>query len=204
MTRSKFIAITLGVFCGLGVQFQASAVNAQTAYGQVNGIANITMFPGNRLTAGGTLTSPAGVRLVMQYDGNLVIYNQIGAAIWASYGSWFNCAGVYEDEGGGPAGPNSCPQPPVASGKWWAFFGDDGDLVINYTDGGPNSTSQVWDTGTYANGAWQYSNPGQYLSLQDNGDLVIYDADLNVLWAASWLSNFNFATAQYSKQICSC
>jgi hypothetical protein len=32
--------------------------------------------------------------------------------------------------------------------------------------------------------------------MQDNGDLMIYDADLNQLWAASWQSNYNRSAQQ--------
>jgi hypothetical protein len=80
-------------------------------------------------------------------------------------------------------------------------FQSDGNLVVYITSNAGHAP--VWAAGTTANNTWT-GNPGAYLAVQDNGDLVIYDAYWNAVWAASWQSNYNWKAQQYQKELCSC
>ena len=66
MIRSKILPITLAAFCGLALQFHASGANAQS----------VTLFPGGTLNLGWALRTGNRHTLVMQQDGNVVLYNR--------------------------------------------------------------------------------------------------------------------------------
>jgi hypothetical protein len=84
MTRSKINAITLAICCGLAFQFQANAANAQSAI--TIGFDGVSTFLGS----GGNLVPGSGIRpfhgctLVLQFDGNLVVYDIDNNPIWSS------------------------------------------------------------------------------------------------------------------------
>ena len=192
MTLSKFIIIVTAAFCGLAIQLQASAAD-DLEIGEVGGIRNHSFDPTQYIYPSYEYFSPAQVTLTMQPDGNLVLANQQGTPIWASTVSWQNCGG----------GQGTCVG---VSNAWTAAFQPDGNLVIYAFIPNPSTPYQnipVWASGTTAYESWS-GTPGKYLSIQDNGDLVIFDADLNPLWAASWQSDYNRSAQQVSARICGC
>jgi LasA protease len=120
-----------------------------------------TLSPPNTLCANQQLTSPSGqYSLVMQQDGNLVLYSERFSptrALWSS--GTFNNPGVYV-----------------------AMQGD-GNLVVYGTSG-----RALWNSGTF-------NHPGAHLALQDDGNLVVYGPDNTPLWNAgtnNLLSNPSF------------
>jgi len=58
----------------------------------------------------------------------------------------------------------------------------DGDMLVEQQYMG-NPPVLVFNSDTYGIGV--------YLSLQDDGNLVIYDSDVNPVWAASWYQNYD-------------
>lgn len=112
------------------------------------------MGQGMRLEQNQSITSPNGqYRLIMQGDGNLVIYNQkTNRSIWASN---------------------------TVRGTMSQFeFQYDGNLVV-YTMPGHTST---WTSNTNDTGPVRLK--GVRLQMQDDGNLVLYNAANRVLWAS--------------------
>lgn len=126
---------------------------------------NLVLYAGSApLWASGTLGKGVG-RAVLQGDGNLVIYNSANQALWAS-GTWGN--------------PGST-----------LAMQDDGNVVIYRSNHTPS-----WATNTVQNASilvqGQAINPGQnvnsangryQLSYQTDGNLVIYNAAHQPVWA---------------------
>jgi hypothetical protein len=126
MIPSKIIPITIVAFCGGVLQFQANAANAQMA----------NFWPGQTLTAGEALRSGNWHTLVMQFDGNVVLYNGSNVPIWST-------------NTGGYAYPTVL------------IMQSDGNMVLY------GSTGPLWASNTSG-------NPGAFLAVQDDGNLVIY------------------------------
>jgi hypothetical protein len=82
MIRSKFISVTLAAFCGLAFQLQASAANAQSQANTANAN-SVILLPGKHLMPGMGLRSPNGHSLVLQADGNVVLYTSKHVTIWS-------------------------------------------------------------------------------------------------------------------------
>ncbi|MFI6144577.1 DNRLRE domain-containing protein [Streptomyces sp. NPDC051109] len=134
---------------------------------------SIAFQPGTRLASGQTYTTPS-VKLVMQSDGNLVLYHRTGGdgkggALWASetYGN----PGAY------------------------AVMQADGNLVVYKQDGGEGKGGALWASQTYG-------NPGARLQLQADGNLVIYKSGTssgwqNGLWATdTWMRSPRLQSGQ--------
>jgi hypothetical protein len=124
--RRVALAWAVALFAALTIP-QAAAANP--AY----------LWPGDALSAGQAI-STGQFRLVMQYDGNLVAYNQAGRPLWASN--------------------TSC--------TCYAAMQRDGNLVLyRYRIPGLLPLyGAVWASGTVG-------QPGAYVVLQDDGNLVI-------------------------------
>jgi hypothetical protein len=156
MIRSKFILSILAAFCGLALQFHSSPANAQTCtpeFGQVGGIYNNNATPGCVMFAGSQIRSPyVGNCLVMGSDGNIYLYSGYdGAQLWSS------------DTGLDPIGN-------------FMQFLPNGDMQIATVCSCPSGDSVYFDTGTQQGGYEDWSGyQGQYLTVQDDGNLVIYD-----------------------------
>lgn len=130
---------------------------------------NLVLYAGSvPLWASGTWGRGVG-RAVMQADGNLVVYNGSGQPLWAS--------GTYGNPGATLA------------------VQDDGNVVIYRTSGVP-----IWATNTVQNQSilvrgqsiWPGQNVrsanGRYqLAYQTDGNLVIYNASHQPLWATGTL-----------------
>ena len=111
---------------------------------------------GQQLVVGGTLTSSGGsYRLVLQYDGNLVLYQlNPWAALWAT--------GTY----GQPS-------------QQAVLQSSDGNFVVyNILSTDTTSADALWASNTAG-------NPGDYLSCQDDGNLVIYTSGGSPIWATN-------------------
>jgi hypothetical protein len=74
MSRSKISIAVLAALCGLGFQFQAREAKAQSAI----------LFPGEHLAPGAAKRSVNGHTLVMQVDGNVVLYSSDNRPVWAT------------------------------------------------------------------------------------------------------------------------
>ncbi|MEJ6486808.1 CAP domain-containing protein [Nostoc punctiforme UO1] len=113
-----------------------------------------TLFPGQALYPGQSLQSNNQLqKLILQSDGNVVLYNQHSQAIWAT-----NTGGLIKPEE--------------------FIMQTDGNLVLYDTNHCPK-----WASNTN-------NNPGAFLNIQDDGNLVIYRAGSqietanNALWAS--------------------
>jgi hypothetical protein len=101
MLRSKIIPVTLAALCGLAFQLQANAAsgpsqaNAANAPSQANtanthsqanaaNAQSVTLMPGKHLTPGTGLRTDNGHLLLLQFDGNVVLYNSKHVAIWST------------------------------------------------------------------------------------------------------------------------
>lgn len=136
----------------------------------------------SKLTKGQILYSPNGwYKLWMQQDGNLVIYNKAEQPVWDT----------------GTAGTAAA----------YAFFQADGNLVLydnatGVTDPAPNlptGTGQILPTNTNASklfkGQSLYTTNGWFrLTMQTDGNLVIYDKT----GAALWSTNTQGSAAHYA------
>jgi hypothetical protein len=173
MIRSKIIPILAAAFCGLAAQFQASAANAQTAW----------IYTSTQMNQGYVNCSGIGNCLEVQQDGNIVLYNLYGNALWATATNT-----IYGD---------------------YLFFQGDGNLVVYSAGpvaGDPNSIPggclvfqtcpAVWASGTNGpadGGSTVTGLPGAYLGIQDDGNLVIFDINFSPLWSAAQQSNYNWS-----------
>jgi hypothetical protein len=138
--------------------------------------------PGRSLWSSGTAGAGPGATLILQTDGNLVIYNASSVAVWDSHTAGTNellrlaDTGVLELSSGGRSiwvgAPNvlragdalrSGESMYSANLKYQLVMQPDGNLVVY----GP--TRAIWASGTYG-------SPGNWLALQTEGNLVIYTA----------------------------
>jgi len=151
--------------------------------------------PGRGLGPGESLRSPGGqFRLVMQKDGNLVLYSAGHKALWASgtrgsAGAWAVMRRdgdfvVYSAAGRALWSSGTARHP----GAWLALQAD-GDVVVY------NSKGALWSTGSKQSGlvAGERLEPGWYLEspsrlcrlvMQQDGNLVLYSAGHQALWAS--------------------
>lgn len=167
---------------------------------------NGTLDPGQSLSRGSTLRSPSGnYRLVMQNDGNLVIYNSGGSATWATGTSQGTRAAmqsdgnfvVYADSGSA-----------VWSSTTDGFGGaslvmqDDGNLVIYLSGRALWSKDGVLydqlDSGqTLTAGQSRLSPNHQYaLIMQGDGNLVLYRSGGTAVWASNTQGSGNWTAMQ--------
>ncbi|MEU7065734.1 hypothetical protein [Streptomyces sp. NPDC046161] len=114
--------------------------------------------PGQRLESGASLVpTPGKPELVMQPDGNLVVY-AIGNGgtrlpLWNS--------GTYGNPGA------------------YALMQDDGNFVIYKKDGGPQTGGGIWNTATYGNRANDYVAAW----IRDDGEFSVSGRGEDSLWS---------------------
>src|SRR5262249_9062198 len=135
--------------------------------------------------ASGTQGHP-GARLVMQSDGNVVIYDPSGVALWAT--GTDAPAAPPPPPPPSPPGPSS-PPPPAdalasgqslspgmtlssADGRFHLAYQGDGNLVLDQDGVGP-----IWASGTGGLSAGA-------TAMQGDGNVVIYDASGNPVWSS--------------------
>ena len=111
-----------------------------------------------------------GSRLVLQDDGDLVVLDPQGSRVWESgtavRPSILSSGGVLE-----PGDALSSPD-----GRQTLLVLDDGDVALL----GPDATTR-WSTGT--------DQPGASLTLREDGDLVVTDADGDRVWRSRTAGN---------------
>ena len=147
-----------------------------------------------------------GSHLVLQDDGNVVIYRPDGAPIWST-NTWLPT---------GPAATGNDMQPgqvldpggtiTSTNGQYSFVYQGDGNLVL-YEGGNPLWASNTWGQPVgvcimqgdgnlviYARGGvpiWSsntWGNPGSHLVLQDDRNVVIYRPDGTPIWATdTWI-----------------
>ena len=120
MTRSKIIALSLATFCGLALQAGAASAGSTT------------LLPGNSIVTGGidAIVSGNWHILVMQQDGNVVLYNPSGVAIWST-NTWGEGGQVFIMQSDGNL----------------VLYGDNGALWASQTAGNPGAFLNVQDDG---------------------------------------------------------
>jgi hypothetical protein len=194
MTRSKIIPIMIAAFCGLALQFHSSAVDAQTCspeFGQVGGIPNYNATPGCFMfVTSPQICSPyVGNCLVMGLDGSLYLYSGYdGNQLWSSETS--NADTVL-------AANN-----PVVFANLMQFL-PNGDMQIVASTCTAPTGCDYFDTGTQQGGYEDWSGyQGYFLTVQDDGNFVIYDAYLNPLWAATYDSSYNSYEGSLVRNYC--
>jgi hypothetical protein len=152
MIRSNFFQITLAAFCGLVLQSQANAANAQPQTNPANA-QSVTFLPGQHLTPGMGLRSPNGHSLVLQFDGNVVLYNSKRVAIWSTNTMGYEPVQLIMKSDGNLVLYSTIGQAWASntSGNPRAFLTvrDDGNLVI-YRSGSQTETpyNALWVSGT--------------------------------------------------------
>jgi hypothetical protein len=155
MISSKFIPITLAGLCGFAFQLQASAANAQS---QINAAKtqSVSLLPGQHLVPGLGLRSPNGHLLLLQADGNVVLYNTKHVAIWSTNTKGYEPVQFIMKGDGNLVldSTNGQVWASNTSGNPGAFLAvqDDGNLVIH------RSGSQ---TGTALNALWASGTSGR-------------------------------------------
>ena len=118
-----------------------------------------TIGSGTRLRAG-WWTQAKYTRLVVQLDGNLVMYrNSDGKAIWSSGTSGHSGAYAYMQSDGNFVVYKSGGGPGSGGALWstgtyghsgaYAIMQDDGNLVVYKSGGGPGLGGYLWASGTY-------------------------------------------------------
>jgi len=142
MTSSKIISMALAAFSSLALEFQAVAASAQSAIWHPDQ----SLYPGFALRSGNWHT------LLLQFDGNLVLYNPSGVAIWstqtAGWGTprvalmagtvikiFYTNDSIYTSQGL----PNC-----VATCPAYLAVQDDGNLVMYAPGGVPAWSSGTW------------------------------------------------------------
>ncbi|MFC6986729.1 hypothetical protein [Streptomyces cirratus] len=116
--------------------------------------------PGQRLESGASLVpTPGKPELVMQPDGNLVVYAVANGGtklpLWHS--------GTYGNPGA------------------YALMQDDGNFVIYKKDGGPQTGGGIWNTATYGNRANDYIRA----SIRDDGEFSVSGRSEDWYWSTN-------------------
>jgi peptidoglycan/xylan/chitin deacetylase (PgdA/CDA1 family) len=160
-----------------------------------------TLSAGQTLPAGGELSSPSGrYRLSMQTDGNLVMYSADGRPVWATMTSVANAHLAMQTDGNlvlyGPDGLAVWHTYTYGQAVVRADVQDDGNFVLYRTDGA--SWYSGWDEGRLldpergetalagiqmtAGQSLQSPDHRYWLTLQSDGNVVVYAAGGRVLW----------------------
>jgi hypothetical protein len=161
MVRSKFIPITLAALGGFAFQLQANAASGPSQANAANGplqanAANahvVTLLPGKLLTPGMGLRSPNGHSLVLQQDGNLVLFNSKRVLIWSTNTKGYEPVQLIMKLDGNLVlySTNGQVWASNTSGNPGAFFAvhDDGNIAIHRSGSQPdNLTNVLWASGT--------------------------------------------------------
>jgi hypothetical protein len=161
MIRSKFIPVTVAALCGLAFQLQANAANAQaqsnsaTTQSQASPAPkhSISIMPGQHLAPGMGLRSPNGHSLVLQQDGNLVLFNSKRVAIWSTNTKGYEPVQLIMKMDGNLVlySTNGQVWASNTSGNPGAFFAlhDDGNIAIHRSGSQPDtSINALWASGT--------------------------------------------------------
>jgi hypothetical protein len=161
-----------------------------------------TLESGQVLPASQYLTSPSGrCRLVMQDDGNLVLYNDAGRALWFS-GTAGN-PGAYlamqASDGNlviyGPSGTPLWASGTTGDAGDVLRLGDDANLVLEGSDGGTlwqtfSTNHTLADGETLGAPQILFATNHEYqLAMQSDGNLVLYNNFGRAIWASNTAGN---------------
>lgn len=155
---------TLKLLLGTALAATMACANAQGYITPGN-----TLPSGSYLYPGAVMTSPNGtVRLSMQYDGNLVLYNPAMQPIWSS---------------GTSGRPGS-----------YMVLQYDGNLVVR--DGNGNALYNIFDFSRsphaiYTSGV---GGPSSFLSVEDSGNMIVFAGRTDWIQGASIVPGANAAT----------
>ncbi|TYP89839.1 reprolysin-like metallopeptidase [Blastococcus xanthinilyticus] len=184
------------VYAPDGRALWASGVYAPGTQTVLGADGNLVTVSGSRILWQSGTAGNAGARVVMQDDGNLVLYRANGSAAWST--GWDTPdrlrPGQLLTGGQQLVSPN---------GRYRTVFQSDGNLVVYASDG-----RALWASGSYARGGWltmqsdgnlvsyaggrpvwhsgTWGNRGAALIMQDDGNLVLYRADGRPLWSTGW------------------
>ncbi|MGW0394975.1 hypothetical protein ACWDYJ_29695 [Streptomyces sp. NPDC003042] len=115
--------------------------------------------PGQRLDSGASLVpTPGKAELVMQPDGNLVVY-LVGNPGGPKLPLWHS--GTYGNPGA------------------YALMQEDGNFVVYKKDGGPQTGGGIWHTATYGDRATTYISA----SIRDDGQFTVTGRSEDWYWA---------------------
>jgi hypothetical protein len=161
MIRSKIIPVTLAALCGLAFQLQASAANAQsqsnstTTQSQASPAPkhSVSIMPGQHLTPGRGVRSPDGHSVVLQQDGNLVLFDSKRVPIWSTNTKGSEPVQLIMKPDGNLVLYSTTGQVWASntSGNPGAFFAlhDGGYIAIHRSGSQPdNSPNPLWASGT--------------------------------------------------------
>ena len=171
---------------GNQINYYPTGTAQSTMSMQADGNLVVTGPGGNVIWQSGTAGTAGGYSLVLQNDGNLVIYNAAEQAIWSSNTEIVRgpalCEGSTLDEGQYLVTPN---------GQYTMDMQNDCNLVIYKASGG-----SAWASDTDVSQAGEGKNPltpgldysGCYLTMQADGNLVMYGPNLPSGSQAIWAS----------------
>jgi hypothetical protein len=161
MIRSKILPVSLAALCGLAFQLQASAANAQsqpnsaTTQSQASPAPkhSISIMPGQHLNPGMGVRSPNGHSLVLQQDGNLVLFNGKRVPIWSTNTKGYEPVQLIMKTDGNLVLYSTIGQVWASntSGNPGAFFAvhDDGNFAVHRSGSqADTSTNPLWASGT--------------------------------------------------------
>jgi hypothetical protein len=152
MVGSKIIPILVAAFCGLVLQSQANAANAQSQANAASAT-SVTLSPGKHLMPGMGLRSPNGHSLVLQADGNVVLYTSKRVPIWSTNTKGYEPVQLIMKGDGNLVLYSTTGQVWASntSGNPGAFLAvqDDGNLVIHRSGSqAETSLNALWASGT--------------------------------------------------------
>ena len=183
-----------GLLAAIVLMFAMAVVTSRPAAAAAGGS---TLSAGQKLQAGQKLISAGGqYTLVMQTDGNLVIYGN-GCVIWASNTTGTGSHNYLAMQGDGNLVVYTSGGKPVwashtagTGGGNFLAMQVDGNLVV-YTSAskpvwasGASKADQLCTNASMSAGKYLHSASGQYkLSMQGDGNLVVYDNG-KAIWAS--------------------
>ncbi len=160
----------------------------------MQGDGNFVLYTGQRaLWQTKTYPNP-GARVIMQTDGNLVVYNASGGALWASGTAGHSGASLAVQNDGNVVVYATNGQALWNTGTTSSSLAPGDSLSASQYLNSPNRLYQLAMQGdgnfvlyTGQRALWQtktYPNPGARVIMQTDGNLVVYNASGGALWAS--------------------
>lgn len=131
---------------------------------------NLVVYSASNHPLWASSTSGAGAYLALQPDANVVVYSPANASLWSS-GSINSTLQPGETLAGSQSQSLRS-----ADGHYIFVMQADGDLVLYGTSGA------LWSSGTVG-------NPGAWVGMQGDGNLVVYSPSNQALWSSGTAGN---------------